>query len=129
MIDVKKILQATTVVTVIALAVKGLGGFHLVVDAENQTAVAALRERKHREEKPLAVMSHDLAAVRAVAPFGVVAAGVGQPRELAAGQILRVDFKRLVVIPGVASLLAAVAEFDLCLLLVSGRSVILSARE
>jgi len=46
------------------LAVKGLGGFHLVVDAENQIAVASLRERKHREEKPLAVMSRDLAAIR-----------------------------------------------------------------
>ena len=46
------------------LAIKGLGGFHLVVDAENQVAVTALRERKHREEKPLAVMSYDVAAIR-----------------------------------------------------------------
>ena len=46
------------------LAIKGLGGFHLVVDAENQTAVTALRERKNREEKPLAVMSFDLAVIR-----------------------------------------------------------------
>ncbi|MEN8244803.1 MAG: carbamoyltransferase HypF [Thermodesulfobacteriota bacterium] len=46
------------------LAVKGLGGFHLVVDAENQTAVKRLRQRKHREEKPLAVMSYDLDIVR-----------------------------------------------------------------
>jgi len=46
------------------LAVKGLGGFHLVVDAENQPAVETLRRRKRREEKPLAVMSYDLAAIR-----------------------------------------------------------------
>ncbi|NNG02166.1 MAG: carbamoyltransferase HypF [Desulfobacteraceae bacterium] len=46
------------------LAVKGLGGFHLVVDAENDEAVARLRERKHREEKPLAVMALDLDHVR-----------------------------------------------------------------
>jgi hydrogenase maturation protein HypF len=46
------------------LAVKGLGGFHLVVDAENEAAVKRLRQRKHREEKPLAVMSRDLDAVR-----------------------------------------------------------------
>ena len=46
------------------LAVKGLGGFHLVVDAENQAAVKRLRQRKHREEKPLAVMSYDLDIVR-----------------------------------------------------------------
>ena len=38
------------------LAVKGLGGFHLVVDARSDAAVSRLRRRKHREEKPLAVM-------------------------------------------------------------------------
>jgi hydrogenase maturation protein HypF len=38
------------------LAVKGLGGFHLMVDARDEKAVCRLRERKCREEKPLAVM-------------------------------------------------------------------------
>ena len=42
------------------VAIKGLGGFHLAVDAENSDAVMRLRQRKHREEKPLAVMSFDL---------------------------------------------------------------------
>ncbi len=42
------------------LAIKGLGGFHLAVDASNETAVAELRERKGREEKPLAVMVNNL---------------------------------------------------------------------
>jgi hydrogenase maturation protein HypF len=42
------------------VAVKGLGGFHLAADAENDKAVARLRKRKHREEKPLAIMSCDV---------------------------------------------------------------------
>jgi hydrogenase maturation protein HypF len=42
------------------LAVKGLGGFHLVCSADNDSAVAELRRRKHRWEKPLAVMVPDL---------------------------------------------------------------------
>jgi hydrogenase maturation protein HypF len=48
------------------LAVKGLGGFHLMVDARNDDAVRRLRARKHREEKPLAIMAPYLEWVKAV---------------------------------------------------------------
>lgn len=46
------------------LAVKGLGGYHLAVDAANTEAVICLRSRKLREEKPFAIMSYDLEHIR-----------------------------------------------------------------
>ncbi|HEY3382427.1 MAG TPA: carbamoyltransferase HypF [Vicinamibacterales bacterium] len=48
------------------VALKGLGGFQLIVDARNERAVQRLRRAKAREEKPFAVMAPSMEAVRAV---------------------------------------------------------------
>jgi hydrogenase maturation protein HypF len=47
------------------IALKGLGGFQLIVDATNDEAVRELRKRKHREEKPFALMFPSIESIRA----------------------------------------------------------------
>ncbi|MCB9786937.1 MAG: carbamoyltransferase HypF [Deltaproteobacteria bacterium] len=56
------------------VAIKGLGGYHLAALASDEAAVSALRQRKHREEKPLAVMVTDLESARALTQVDEAAA-------------------------------------------------------
>ena len=52
------------------VAVKGVGGYHLACRADDEDAVARLRARKHREDKPFALMAPDLDAARTLAELG-----------------------------------------------------------
>ena len=60
----------------LVVAIKGLGGYHLAVDAGNAQAAAELRSRKHREDKPFAVMVPDLRAAHELAEVDDVAEGL-----------------------------------------------------
>ena len=88
------------------VAIKGLGGFQLACDACNEDAVGRMRQRKHRERKPFALMVRDLALARCFASISadeeallnspaapIVIVDAGGLRRVAAG-----------VAPGVATL-------------------------
>ncbi len=52
------------------VAVKGIGGFHLACRADDDRAVAALRSRKHREDKPFALMARSVEEARGLVSLG-----------------------------------------------------------
>ena len=62
------------------VAVKGIGGFHLACRADDEAAVARLRARKHREDKPFALMAPDLAAARELVALGAGGGGAARSR-------------------------------------------------
>ncbi len=86
------------------LAVKGLGGYHLAVDAASEKAAALLRGRKHREDKPFAVMVADLAGARALCEVDDLAASL-----LISPRHPIVLLPRRASTPGMASVAPAVA--------------------
>jgi hydrogenase maturation protein HypF len=63
------------------VALRGLGGVHLVVDATDGDAVDRLRRRKHRDEKPLAVMVRGFDDAAALADLDPVEADLLRSRE------------------------------------------------
>jgi hydrogenase maturation protein HypF len=63
------------------VAVKAVGGFHLVVDARSESAVRELRRRKQRPEKPLAVLCGSLEMVRTICDVSEVEASLLCSRE------------------------------------------------
>ncbi len=83
------------------VALKGLGGFHLLVDPRNQDAVLRLRQRKLREEKPFGLMVPSLDVVRAHASVSA-----DEERLLNSPEAPLVLLRRL---PGVETIVPAVA--------------------
>ncbi len=83
------------------LAIKGLGGFHLVCDARNAEPVAALRERKQREEKPFALMAANPLSLKSLVLMDAEETALMQARERPI-VLLRKQPGSDVALPGIA---------------------------
>jgi len=83
------------------VAVKGLGGFHLACDARDAAAVARLRRRKNREEKPFAVMAANAASLLAYANISSQEQSLLESRERPV-VLLRARCGSAAALPGVA---------------------------
>jgi hydrogenase maturation protein HypF len=90
------------------LAIKGLGGFHLACDALDGDAVARLRTRKRRDQKPFALMARDLGVVRRFCALGprevALLCGAGAPIVILPVHHNRRECVAPAVAPGLASL-------------------------
>lgn len=84
------------------LAIKGLGGYHLVCDARNGPAVASLRNRKFRKEKPFALMVADLATARLLATISAQSEA-----------LLTSAARPIVLVPALAALAGVAPESDM----------------
>ena len=85
------------------VAIKGLGGYQLACDATQPEAVARLRELKHRERKPFALMAASVEAVRAWCQVGGAEA---EALQSAAAPIVLLSRRRDATQPGIASAVA-----------------------
>ena len=88
------------------VAVKGLGGFHLAADAMSERAVRTLRSRKHREDKPFAVMVADVEEARRLCRLDVAEERLLQSERRPIVLLRRLDESRPApsVAPGTRSL-------------------------
>ena len=94
------------------VAVKGVGGFHLLVDARNEAAVQRLRARKHREEKPFAVLFPTLASVLRVCEVSPLEARLLRSPE---APIVLLHRRPAANIPSGSALASSVAPGNPCL--------------
>ncbi|WP_265946992.1 carbamoyltransferase HypF [Dechloromonas sp. A34] len=99
------------------VAIKGLGGFHLACDARNAAAVAELRERKQREEKPFAVMALNAASLVDFAQVGPTEQALLQSSAAPIVLCSKADAELPDVAPGLAWLGAMLPTTPLHLLL------------
>jgi hydrogenase maturation protein HypF len=84
------------------VAVKGLGGFHLIADARSAQAIETLRLRKHREEKPFALMYPSIKHVKSDCRLSQLEARLISSSESPIVLMERRDGKAQSVAPGVA---------------------------
>ncbi len=63
------------------VAIKGVGGYHLACRADSEAAVSSLRRRKHREDRPFAMMVRDVSAARQLASVSAEEVGALTSRE------------------------------------------------